>query len=97
MISLSVTVELVDGDVSKYPVTPRVQVDFERQFKVAMIEAFADAPKMEHLYWLGWKASHAGGAVVKPFDGWLDTVVSVRPEDGGPLGQTSPELSPPSP
>ena len=33
---------------------------------------------MEHLYWLGWKAQQSSGVVVKPFDGWLDTVESVE-------------------
>jgi hypothetical protein len=46
-----------------------------------MPKAFSTEQKMEHLYWLGWKAQQSSGAVVKPFDGWLDTVDSVEVVD----------------
>lgn len=83
MIKLSVSVEMTDGRAGTYPVTPRVQVDFEREFKSPMIAAFAGEPRMEHIYWLGWRAMHAAGEVVKPFDKWLEDVESVMP-DGVP-------------
>jgi hypothetical protein len=33
---------------------------------------------MEYVYWLAWKAMQDSGAVVKPFEQWLDTVKSVE-------------------
>lgn len=80
MIQLAMTVTMQGGAPQTFPVTPRVQVEFEREFKTSMIAAFSDEPRMEHLYWLGWKSMHAAGQVVKPFDGWLEMVDRVSPE-----------------
>lgn len=96
MLHMSITVTLDDGAPKSYPVGPRVQVDFEREYKLSMLSAFSSDPKMEHLYWLGWKASHAAGAVVKPFDQWLDDVQSVEPDmggDAGPLDDAEPSTT----
>lgn len=89
MISLNLRVTTPDGD-KVYTVGPKVQVAFEREFKVGLPVAFSREQKVEHLYWLGWKASHAAGEVVKPFDGWLETVTSVElvEVDPGPLSGT---------
>jgi hypothetical protein len=67
-----------NGDTNEYPVGPKVQVAFEREWKMGMPGAFTDNQKMEHLYWLAWKAQQTSGAVVKPFDGWLEGVESVE-------------------
>ena len=77
MITLNLRVTTTSGSAD-YTVGPKVQVAFEREFKVGLPKAFAADQKMEHLYWLAWKASHAAGEVVKPFDGWLDTVQAVE-------------------
>ena len=77
MISLTLKVTTENG-AKDYSVGPKVQVAFEREFKVGLPKAFSADQKMEHLYWLAWKASHAAGEVVKPFDGWLDTVQAVE-------------------
>jgi len=81
MISLNLRVTTTSGS-SDFTVGPKVQVAFEREFKVGLPKAFAADQKMEHLYWLAWKcasdAAKAGGPPVKPFDGWLDTVESVE-------------------
>lgn len=89
MIALTLRVK-TEGGEKTYTVGPKVQVAFEREFKVGLPVAFTKDQKVEHLYWLGWKASHAAGEVVKPFDGWLDTVESVEiVEVGtGPLSET---------
>lgn len=73
------------------PVTPKVQVDFERQYKVGIAKAFQDEMKVEYIYWLAWKAMHAAGNVVKPFDQWLDNVLDVQVEDTTtpPFGATA--------
>lgn len=83
MITLSIEVVMADGTSDAYPVTPRVQVEFERHFKTSMIGAFSGEPHIEHLYWMGWRSMHAAGHVVKPFDQWLEQVASVSPVDEG--------------
>lgn len=77
MISLTLRVT-VAGDSHEYQVGPKVQVAFEREWKTGLPKAFSSEQRMEHLYWLGWKAQQSSGAVVKPFDGWLETVDSVE-------------------
>jgi hypothetical protein len=81
MINLTLRVTDSTGNTSDYSVGPKVQVAFEREWKVGLAKAFTNDQKMEHLYWLGWKAQQSSGAVVKPFDGWLDTVASVEVVD----------------
>jgi len=54
-------------------VTPKVEVDFERKFGLGIGKAF-EQQKREHQHYLAWLAVKASGAVVKPFDGWLETV-----------------------
>ena len=87
MIELSIAVTMSDGRSDTYPVTPRVQVDFERHFKTSLISAMSDAA-MEHVYWLGWAAMKQSGEVVKLFDEWLNMVDRVELDAGGspPLG-----------
>jgi len=77
MISLNLRVTH-DGNTNEYAVGPKVQVAFEREWKVGLPKALTQDQRMEHLYWLGWKAQQASGAVVKPFDGWLEGVESVE-------------------
>lgn len=86
MISLSLRVRS-GGDEKTYVVGPKVQVAFEREFKVGMPVAFQRDQKVEHLYWIAWKAAQSAGEVVKPFDGWLETVemVEIAEVDSGPL------------
>jgi hypothetical protein len=78
VINLTLRVTTTDGTTNDYAVSPRVQVAFEREFKLGLPQAFTTQQKMEHIYWLSWKAQQSSGAVVKPFDGWLETVESVE-------------------
>jgi len=71
-VSLSCKVWIA-GEVSEFPVTPKVEVEFERKFGVGIGKAFQEQ-KREHQHYLCWLAMKQSGAVVKPFDGWLDTV-----------------------
>lgn len=71
-VSLSCTV-WQNGTEAEYPVTPKVEVEFERKFGVGIGKAFQEQ-KREHQHYLAWLAMKASGAVVKPFDGWLETV-----------------------
>jgi len=77
MISLNLRVTH-DGETNEYAVGPKVQVAFEREWKVGLPKAFSVDMRVEHLYWLAWKAQGSSGAVVKPFDGWLEGVESVE-------------------
>jgi len=71
-VSLSCKV-WIDGSVSEFPVTPKVEVDFERKFGVGIGKAFQEQ-KREHQHYLCWLAMKQSGAVVKPFEGWLDDI-----------------------
>ena len=78
---ISLKVSFTNGselEAGTYPVTPVVQVAFEREFKTGMGKAFQTDMRSEHIYWLAWKAMHAAGKVVKPFDGWLGELASVE-------------------
>jgi uncharacterized NAD(P)/FAD-binding protein YdhS len=87
MIDLSLRVVKTDGSDLTLPVAPKTVVAFERQFGMGIGKAFQTEQKAEHLYWMAWKAQANSGAVVKPFDGWLDDVVSVElvEQDAAPL------------
>lgn len=89
---MRLVVEHTDGSQNTLNVLPKTLVAFERQFKVG-IGSLSTDPRMEYIYWLAWDAEKTSGAIVKPFDGWLDDVVSVESEeDADPL-----EATPPSP
>jgi hypothetical protein len=62
-----------DGQELEFPVTPKVEVDFERKFGVGIGKAFQEQ-KREHQHYLAWLAMKQAGHAVKPFDGWLETV-----------------------
>lgn len=85
---LNYDVEIViDGEKHIYPVTPKVIVAFENQFKLGFIKALSDNHRMEHIYWLAWEAQRSAGVVVKPFTAWLDSLQAVRlitPKDDDP-------------
>ena len=81
MISLTLRVT-VAGDTNEYQVGPKVQVAFEREWKTGLPKAFSSEQRMEHMYWIAWKAQHAAGVPVKPFDSWLDTVENVEVVEG---------------
>lgn len=81
MVQLTLRVTTERG-ADEYVVTPKVQVLFEREFKMGLPKAFTAEPRMEHVYWLGWRAMQAAGEVVKPFDEWLGSVRSVEMVEG---------------
>jgi hypothetical protein len=87
MARLQVAIEFNDGTKKIYPVTPKVEVEFERHYGVGLGKAFTDQRK-EYLHHLGWMAQKASGEVVKVFDLWLDGIAdtdvvleSTRPTD----------------
>ena len=72
MFGLNLRVVTQDGE-RNVPVTPKVSVEFERQFQTGIGRAFQEN-KVEHIYWLAWKASGAPDT----FDVWLDRLVDVQ-------------------
>jgi ribulose bisphosphate carboxylase small subunit len=78
MLGLRLRVVTSDGELGEFAVTPKVQVEFERHFKIGVGKAFQQEQRVEHMYWLAWKAVHAAGHAVKPFDSWLDDIVDVQ-------------------
>ena len=81
MISMTLRVT-VAGETNEYTVGPKVQVAFEREWKTGLPKAFSTEQRMEHMYWIAWKAQQAAGVVVKPFDGWLEMVENVEVVEG---------------
>ena len=77
-MAVSLTCKVVSGGAeAEYPVTPKVEVEFERKFGVGIGKAFQEQ-KREHQHYLAWLAVKASGVVVKPFDGWLETIESTE-------------------
>jgi hypothetical protein len=72
-VSLSCKVWLEDGSELEFPVTPKVEVEFERKFGSGIGKAFTEQ-KREHQHYLAWLAMRSAGHQVKPFDGWLETI-----------------------
>jgi hypothetical protein len=72
MFGLNLRVVTKDGE-KNVPVTPKVSVEFERQFQTGIGRAFQEN-KVEHIYWLAWKASNDA----RPFDDWLGELVDVQ-------------------
>lgn len=71
-------------------ITPKVQVEFERHYKLGIAKAFGEDLKMEHIYFLAWKAMCHVGKTTATFDVWLDDVVDVEMggDDSAPLAPT---------
>ena len=56
------------------PVTPRVSVEFEREFQTGLGRALQNDQKLEHMYWIAWKASGGKGT----FESFLDDLIDVQ-------------------
>jgi hypothetical protein len=78
-----------DGTVTRHRITPKVEMLFERTYKVGINTAFAGEGGATNLYRLAWEAERAdnNGAVIKEFEGWADEVdtVDVDVEDVRPF------------
>jgi hypothetical protein len=84
MFGLNLRVITQDGE-SDVGVSPRISVEFERQFQTGIGRAFQEQ-RLEHIYWLAWKASGSK----QTFDNWLDKLVDVQmvESDELPLSET---------
>jgi hypothetical protein len=79
MDGLSIKVKTVDGNEASYKLTPRIIVAFEQQFGAGMPKLLGEQQKVEHIYWLAWKALQTNGVVVKLFGPeFLDTLVTAE-------------------
>jgi hypothetical protein len=83
--TMVVTVVRAGDQRETFTVKPATIVAFERHFGVGLGALSTDA-RMEYIYWLTWEAERRSGAVVKPFDGWLEDVEDVElADDADPL------------
>lgn len=81
MDGLSVKVKMVDGLEASYKLTPRIIVAFEQNFGAGMPKLLGEQQKVEHIFWLGWKALQTNGVVVKVFGPeFLDSLISAELE-----------------
>lgn len=79
MDGLAIKVKTVDGVESIYKLTPRIIVAFEQNFGKGLPKLIGEEQRIEHIFWLGWKAQQVNGVVVKPFGpDYLDTIVSAE-------------------
>ena len=79
MDGLAIKVKTTDGAEVSYKLTPRIIVAFEQQFGKGMPKLLGEEQKVEHIYWLAWKAQQVNGVVVKLFGPeYLDTIVSAE-------------------
>jgi hypothetical protein len=79
MDGLAVKIKTTDGNEVSYKLTPRIIVAFEQNFGAGMPKLLGEQQKIEHIYWLGWKAMQVNGVVVKVFGPeFLDTIVSAE-------------------
>ena len=79
MDGLSIKVKTTDGVEASYKLTPRIIVAFEQNFGKGMPHLLGQEQRVEHIYWLAWKAMQVNGVVVKLFSPeFLDTIVSAE-------------------
>jgi len=75
MDGLSIKVKTTDGVEASYKLTPRVIVAFEQQYGKGMPKLLGEEQKIEHVFWLAWKALQTNGVIVKPWGpDFLDTL-----------------------
>lgn len=78
MDGLSIKVTMNDDSVNSYKLTPRVIVAFEQQFGKGLPKLIGEEQRIEHVYWLAWKAMQVSGVVIKPWPDFLDTIKSAE-------------------
>jgi hypothetical protein len=79
MDGLAIKIKTTDGAEVTYKLTPRIIVAFEQQFGAGMPKLLGEQQKVEHIYWLAWKALQVNGHVVKPFTPeFLDTLITAE-------------------
>ena len=86
MAQLKVT--MADGEVNIFPITPSVEVAFEKMAKGGFSKVFREREMATDIYWLAWECMRRSGATVSPPDSekFLDTLKSVEVIDDDPNG-----------
>jgi hypothetical protein len=85
VIKLPIGIIHSDGRRVDVVVRPATQVAFEREFTVAIAAAFAESPRMEHIYFMAWHAAKSG----LPFEEWIESVDGL---DVGEVETVNPSL-----
>lgn len=89
MDGLAIKVKTTDGLEASYKLTPRLIVAFEQQFGKGLPRLIGEEQKIEHIYWLAWKAMQINNIVVKPFGPeFLDTLLSAELDSDANFGST---------
>jgi len=79
MDGLAIKIKTTDGNEVRYKLTPRIIVAFEQNFGSGMPKLLLEQQRIEHIYWLAWKALQTNGVQVKLFSPeFLDTIVSAE-------------------
>jgi hypothetical protein len=79
MDGLAIKVKTTEGVEASYKLTPRIIVAFEQNFGKGMPHLLGQEQRVEHIYWLAWKAMQVNGVVVKLFGPeFLDSIVSAE-------------------
>ena len=66
------------GERRSLPITPAVEVAFERNFKGGFGKLLRDEERVEYIYWLAWETLRRNAIVVPPFgDEFFNDLVSV--------------------
>ena len=87
MKRMRVSIEMSDGETLEYEITPRVQIEFEREYKVPLMKV----ELMEHIYWLGWRSQIAAKATTLTFEEWIDNIAGVK-RSSAPAPLAPPDL-----
>lgn len=82
--SAKLKITYTDGTEVEVLAGPRAQVEMERHFKISVQEA----NRIEHVYWLAWKALFLAGKEPGEFEGFLDRIADVDQLDEVPANPT---------
>ena len=86
MAQLKIT--MADGEIKIFPITPTIEVAFEKYAKGGFSKIFRENERATDIYWLAWKVLERSGAEVHPPESekFLDTLKSVEVIDDDPNG-----------
>jgi hypothetical protein len=98
-----VVIARTDGTVDRLPVIPKVEMRFERTYKVGVNRAFTgETENATNLYRMAWELDRdqvaAAGGTALDLDRWIDDIVAVEVEleDIRPTASDPPAAASPS-
>lgn len=82
-----VVVAYLDGRQERYPLTPAVDMEFERTYKVSVNRMDDGAAGATNMYRLAWLCARRHGGVTKVAEDWANDIegVDVETEDIAPF------------